>query len=66
MVRACLPVFFSRAMLVADTNAVALAAGVVAVAAGAAFLLRQSLRRQLGAGVTVDTQHDRGACRSCS
>ena len=41
-----------------DTNAVALAAGVVAVAAGAAFLLRQQLRRQLGAGVTVDGQVD--------
>ena len=45
-------------MLVTDTNAVALAAGVVAVAASAAWLLRQQLRRQLGAGVTVDTQHD--------
>ena len=44
--------------LATDTNAVALAAGVVAVAAGAAFLLRQSLRRQLGAGVTVDGQVD--------
>ena len=45
-------------MLATDTNAVALAAGVVAVAASAAWLLRQQLRRQLGAGVTVDGQVD--------
>ena len=45
-------------MLATDTTAVALAAGVVAVAASAAWLLRQQLRRQLGAGVTVDGQLD--------
>ena len=45
-------------MLATDTTAVALAAGVVAVAASAAWLLRQQLRRQLGAGVTVDGQVD--------